>query len=88
MRTTTYHPVNSVASLSSVDALWALIMQQGKNTRRILTERLMAADVESAEQLLLRASVRRGWEQVQAMEQSGIYNNGTLQNLIDELSGK
>lgn len=70
--------------VSSIDALWALIMQQAKSTRRVLTERLMAADMESAEQLLLKASMRRGWEQVQAMERTG-KNNGTLQNLIDEL---
>ena len=85
MATTAFRPTNSAVGVSSIDALWALIMQQAKSTRRALTERLMAADMESAEQLLLKASIRRGWEQVQTMEQTG-KDNGTLQSLIDELN--
>ena len=74
----------SSSGVSSVDASWSLIMQQAKSTRRILTERLMASDMEGAEQMLLKASIRRGWEQVQAMKQSGTHK-GTLQDLIVEI---
>ena len=71
-------------SVSSVDALWALIQKQSKNTRRTLTERLLSSDLEMGEQLLLKASIERGWEQVKAMQKTGSHI-GNLQDFIDEL---
>ena len=50
----------------------------------MLTERLLTDDIELSEQLLLKASIERGWQQVKAMETDG-GNGGTLQDLIDEL---
>ena len=75
----------SAQGVSSPDALWALIQKQSKQTRRILTERLLSSDLELGEQLLLKASIERGWEQVKAMRQTG-HHTETLQNLIDELN--
>lgn len=74
----------SVQGVSSVDALWALIQKQSKNARRMLTERLLSSDLEMGEQLLLKASIERGWEQVKVMRQTGCHS-GTLQDLINEL---
>ena len=76
--------VRGASDLSSVDALWTLIMQQGKGTRRALTERMLTADVETAEQILLKSSIHRGWQQVKAMEKND-QTKGTLQDLIDSL---
>lgn len=70
--------------ISAVDALWSLIAGQSKSTRRELTKRLLTDDIELSEQLLLKASIERGWQQVKAMEADG-GNVGTLQDLIDEL---
>lgn len=70
--------------ISAADALWSLIAGQSKSTRRALTERLLTDDLELSEQLLLKASIERGWQQVKAMEADGS-NSGTLQDLIDEL---
>lgn len=74
----------SVQGVSAVDALWTLIQKQSKNTRRILTERLLFSDLKAGEQLLLKASIERGWEQVKAMQQTGSHE-GNLQDLINEL---
>ena len=71
-------------SVSSADALWALIQKQSKSTRRTLTERLLVSDLEMGEQLLLKASIDRGWQQVKSMQQTGRHS-GTLQDLINEL---
>ena len=71
--------------VSPTDALWALIQKQSKNTRRTLIERLLFSDLEMGEQLLLKASIERGWEQVKAMHQTG-QNVGNLQDLINELN--
>lgn len=70
--------------VSAADALWSLIAGQTKSTRRTLTERLLSDDIEMAEQLLLKASLERGWQQVKAMEADDS-DNGSLQDLIDEL---
>lgn len=70
--------------ISAADALWSLIAGQSKSTRRELTKRLLTDDLELSEQLLLKASIERGWQQVKAMEADGS-NSGTLQDLIDEL---
>ncbi|MBQ7061717.1 MAG: hypothetical protein IJM88_00315 [Bacteroidales bacterium] len=50
----------------------------------MLTERLLSDDIELAEQLLLKASLERGWQQVKAMEADGAAS-GSLQDLIDDL---
>ena len=50
--------------VSSAEALWALIQKQSKNTRRAIAERLIVSDLEMSEQLLLKASIQRGWQQV------------------------
>ena len=50
----------------------------------MLTERLLSSDLEMGEQLLLKASIERGWEQVKVMRQTGCHS-GTLQDLINEL---
>ena len=71
-------------SVSSTDALWALIQQQSKNTRRALAERLLSSDLEMGEQLLLKASIERGWEQVKSMQQTDRHMD-TLQDFINEL---
>lgn len=70
--------------MSSTDALWTLIMNQSKATRRILTERLLSEDIETGERLLLKASIERGWQQVKELQQSG-KNKSSLQDLITEL---
>lgn len=70
--------------LSAADALWSLIVGQSKSTRRVLTERLVSDNLELAEQLLLKASIERGWEQVKVMQKKKS-KEGSLQDLIDEL---
>ena len=79
------NPITSVKNVSSADALWTLIQKQSKNTRRTLIERLLSSDLEMGEQLLLKASIERGWEQVKAMCQTE-HNAGNLQDLINELN--
>ena len=76
--------VSSNASISSADALWALISKQAKSTRRLLTEKLLASDIVTAEQLLLKTSIERGWKQVQSMKQKG-QKAPSLQDLIEDL---
>ena len=75
--------VGESGKVSTVEALWSLIAGQNKSIRRELTERLLTDDIELAEQLLLKASIERGWQQVKAMEADGC-TDGTLQDLIDE----
>lgn len=70
--------------VSTVDALWSLIAGQTKSTRRALIERLLSDDIKLAEQLMLKASIERGWQQVKAMQTDG-GNSGTLQDLINEI---
>ena len=48
------------------------------------SERLLSEDIELAEQLVLKASIERGWQQVKTMEADDSAK-GTLQDLIDEL---
>lgn len=74
----------TIGTVSSADALWALIMAQPKNTRRTLTERLLSEDIEAGEKLLLKASIERGWQQVTDMHRNG-HSQGELQDLINEL---
>lgn len=76
--------VGKSGRVSAADALWSLIAGQSKSTRRALTERLLSDDIELAEQLVLKASIERGWQQVKTMEADGS-TKGTLQDLIDEL---
>ena len=76
--------VGKSGRVSAADALWSLIAGQSKSTRRELTERLLTDDIELSEQLLLKASIERGWQQVKAMEADGS-TGGTLQDLINEL---
>lgn len=76
--------ISNSGKVSAADALWSLIAGQSKSTRRALTERLLTDDIELAEQLVLKASIERGWQQVKAMEADGS-TKGTLQDLIDEL---
>ena len=78
-------PVTSAQGVSSVDALWTLIQKQSKHTCHTLTERLLSSDLEIGEQLLLKVSIRQGWELVKAMQQTGCHT-GTLQDLINELT--
>lgn len=84
MKSTIASTVGKSGKVSTVDALWSLIAGQNKSTRRELTERLLTDDIELAEQLLLKASIERGWQQVKSMEANG-NTNGSLQDLIDEL---
>ena len=84
MESTIASTIGKSGKVSTVDALWSLIAGQNKSTRRELTERLLTDDIELAEQLLLKASIERGWQQVKAMEADGS-TGGTLQDLIDEL---
>ena len=77
-------PTTANTVVSSADALWALIQKQPKNTRRAIAERLLVSDLEMGEQLLLKASIERGWQQVKSMEQEG-HHSGTLQDLINAL---
>ena len=76
--------ISQSGKISAVDALWSLIAGQTKSTRRALTERLLSDDIELAEQLLLKASIERGWQQVKAMQADG-NDSGSLQDLIDEM---
>lgn len=76
--------VSNSGRVSAADALWSLIAGQTKSTRRALTERLLSDDIELAEQLVLKASIERGWQQVKAM-QADVSNSGSLQDLIDEM---
>lgn len=75
---------NSTASNSTVEALWTLIMQQSKNTRQAIMERFVSNNTKLAEQMLLKASIERGWKEVKNM-QVGKTKTGTLQDLIDTL---
>ena len=84
MEPTIASSIGKSGKVSTVDALWSLIAGQNKITRRELTERLLTDDIELAEQLLLKASIGRGWQQVKAMEADGS-TGGSLQDLIDEL---
>ena len=84
MESTIASTIGKSGKVSTVDALWSLIAGQNKSTRRELTERLLTDDIALAEQLLLKASIERGWQQVKAMEADGS-TGGTLQDLIDEL---
>ena len=84
MESSTAYTISKSSKVSTVDALWSLIAGQNKSTRRELTERLLTDDIELAEQLLLKASIERGWQQVKAMEANGS-TDGSLQDLIDEL---
>ena len=84
MESTIASSIGKSGKVSTVDALWSLIAGQNKSTRRELTERLLTDDIELAEQLLLKASIERGWQQVKAMEADGS-TGGLLQDLIDEL---
>ena len=84
MDSTIASSIGKSGKVSTVDALWSLIAGQNKSTRRELTERLLTDDIELAEQLLLKASIERGWQQVKAMEANGS-TGGSLQDLIDEL---
>ena len=84
MESTITPTIGKSGKVSTVDALWSLIAGQNKSTRRELTERLLTDDIELAEQLLLKASIERGWQQVKAMEADGC-TGGSLQDLIDEL---
>ena len=76
--------IGNSSKVSAADALWSLIAGQPKSTRRALTEKLLSGDIEPAEQLVLKASIERGWQQVKAMQADGS-NGGSLQDLIDEL---
>ena len=76
--------IGRTGRVSTADALWSLIAGQSKSTRRALTERLLSDDIELAEQLVLKASIERGWQQVKAMQADGS-NGGSLQDLIDEM---
>ena len=76
--------INKSGKVSVTDALWSLIKGQSKSTRRALTERLLAEDIELAEQLLLKASIERGWQQVKSMQADGS-KGCSLQDLIDEM---
>ena len=78
------NPTTANTVVSSADALWTLIQKQPKNTRRAIAERLLVSDLEMGEQLLLKASIERGWQQVKTMEQKG-HHSGTLQDLINVL---
>ena len=84
MESTIIPTIGKSGKVSTVDALWSLIAGQNKSTRRELTERLLTDDIELAEQLLLKASIERGWQQVKSMEANG-NTSGSLQDLIDEL---
>lgn len=84
METVIAPTIGKSGRVSAADALWSLIAGQSKSTRRVLTERLLSDDIELAEQLLLKASLDRGWQQVKAMEADGAAS-GSLQDLIDDL---
>lgn len=77
-------PTTATMSVSAADALWTLIQKQSKSTRRTIAERLLVSDLEMGEQLLLKASIERGWQQVKSMQQTGLHS-GTLQDLINGL---
>lgn len=84
METVIAPTIGKSGRVTAADALWSLIAGQSKSTRRVLTERLLSDDIELAEQLLLKASLERGWQQVKAMEADGAAS-GSLQDLIDDL---
>lgn len=84
METVIAPTIGKSGRVSAADALWSLIAGQSKSTRRALTERLLSEDIELAEQLLLKTSIERGWQQVKAMEADG-NASGSLQDLIDDL---
>ena len=84
METITSSRTGKSNRVSTTDALWSLISGQNKRTRRALAERLLSDDIELAEQLLLKTSIERGWQQVKAMQSDGS-NSGSLQDLIDEM---
>lgn len=84
MESVVSHNIGVSGRVSAADALWSLIARQTKSTRRALTERLLSDDIELAEQLVLKASIERGWQQVKAMQADGS-NIGSLQDLIDEM---
>lgn len=84
METVITPTIGKSGRVSAADALWSLIAGQSKSTRRALTERLLTDDIELSEQLLLKASIERGWQQVKAM-QADVSNSGSLQDLIDEM---
>lgn len=52
--------ISQPGKISATDALWSLIAQQTKSTRRALTERLLYDNIELAEKLLQKASIKRG----------------------------
>ena len=76
-------PITAPLVVSSADALWALIQKQSKSTRRAIAERLLISDWEMGEQLLLKASIERGWQQVKSMQKTG-HHSETLHDLINE----
>lgn len=80
----TYPTTSQYTKVSSADALWALILRQPKSTRRTLAERLLKDDLKMAEELVLKVSIEKGWQQVKAMQEKGTATN-SLQDLIDEL---
>lgn len=80
----TVSPNITTGKVSTADALWSLIAGQPKSTRRSLAEKFLSEDFELVEQLLLKASIHRGWQQVKALEADNNPGN-TLQDLIDEL---
>ena len=84
MDTVTTSNIGDFGRISAADALWSLIAGQPKSTRRVLVERILSDDIELAEQLILKSSIERGWQQVKAMETDG-GAIGSLQDLIDEL---
>ena len=84
METVIAPTIGKSGRVTAADALWSLIAGQSKSTRRVLTERLLSDDIELAEQLLLKTSLERGWQQVKAMEADGAAS-GSLQDLIDDL---
>ena len=75
---------NKAASNSSLEALWTLIMQKSKNTRQAIMERLVFNNTKLAEQMLIKASIEKGWQEVKAIK-NGKDSSGTLQDLIDNL---
>ena len=70
MATITSSYNTSVQSVSSVDALWALIQSQTRSVRQTLTERLFASDTVMAEKIVLKNSIEQGWAQVKKMMQN------------------
>lgn len=50
--------ISQPGKISATDALWSLITQQTKSTRRALTERMLYDNIELAEKLLQKASIK------------------------------